>query len=391
MFKLRPLLAAIVGAGLLQGCATPPASQLLSRPAATATAHNAATYYRLGKHLQERGELQLALAAYTLSLEFEPGQLEARNAAAALHARQGQLEQAAALLRQVVADFPGAAHPYNNLGYVYYMQGNYAAATATLRQALALDGQNELARNNLALAEAAGAAGAGVPDAAAPLIAAEAAPVATPPAAPAQAPEPAVAAPAQPLAQAAAPPQLAPPAPVAPPAPAAVAEVAAPPGRVELVQLKPNEYQLKFNAVPTLAAIVPLPVARPAAPSAAAVAATPEAQQRAGLEVANGNGVTGMAKRMRHVLAQMGIPVRRLRNERPYTQRNTTILYRPGFEREAAALQNALKGLVALQASKYLAEGADLRLVLGKDAKAQLARLDAAADLPLLALNDSGN
>ena len=362
MLKLRPLLASLLAAGLLQGCASaPPQAQAPAQPAA-AHARGAATYYRLGKQLQERGELELAMAAYTMSIELDKRQLEARNAAAALHARQGRLDQAAALLRQLVADFPAQAHPHNNLGYVYYMQGNYAGAAAALRRALLLDGQNELARNNLTLAETALADAAAAP--AVPTAPAMATVM------PAVTEMPTVVVmPAPPAAAIAAP---------APPAPAA-------PGRVELVQLEPNVYQLKFNkvGVPPPAS---LPV--PALPAADRLSKAPAAQP-ARLEIASGNGVAGMAKRIRQVLAQLGIPVRRLSNERPYTRRSTTIQYRPGYEREAAVLQRALKGEVALLASTGLSSDADLRLVLGKDGAEQLARAEAAAGFPLLAINDA--
>jgi tetratricopeptide (TPR) repeat protein len=361
MLKLTPLLAALLGAGMLQGCATAPAQQQQQQTAArpAAQARGADTYYRLGKHLQERGELELAQAAFAMSIERDKGQLEARNAAAALHARQGRLDQAAALLRQLVADFPAQAHPYNNLGYVYYMQGNYADAAATLRLALRLDQQNALARSNLNLAETALAEAPRTP--AAPLAAAAAMPAVT------EMPT-VVVMPAPPAAA------LAAPAPAAPVAP----------GRVELVQLEANVYQLKFNNVSVPPPAV-LPI--PALPAADRLAKAP-APQPARLEIANGNGVTGMAKRLRQVLARLGIPVRRLSNERPYTQRNTTIQYRPGYEREAADLQRALKGEVSLLASKGLSGDADLRLVLGKDGAEQLARFEAAAGFPLLASND---
>ena len=55
----------------------------------------------------------------------------------------------------LVRDFPEAAQPLNNLGYVYYLQGELAQASGMLEQAMARDGGTALARNNLQLVQAA--------------------------------------------------------------------------------------------------------------------------------------------------------------------------------------------------------------------------------------------
>lgn len=162
---------------------------------------------------------------------------------------------------------------------------------------------------------------------------------------------------------------------------------------MELVQVASNIYELKTR---------PASEAAPAAPArVAAVAVTanvkPAAQdvpqetklRMARLEVANGNGVTGMARRFRHLLGAMGIPVDRLSNDKPYKQVSTTIQYSPGFEKQAASLQKALQGKAQLT-SKQLAS-ADVRLVLGKDASQSLAAATEAAGLSLVAMHDDSN
>ena len=157
--------------------------------------------------------------------------------------------------------------------------------------------------------------------------------------------------------------------------------------RMELVQVAANVFELKHRA---------LPLPAPAAPVVAAAAPKPAEQavpqaskvRMARLEVSNGNGVTGMAKRFRSLLGQLGIPVDRLSNDKPYRQLTTTIQYSPGFEKQAASLQKALQGKAQL-ASRDL-RASDVRLVLGKDAQISLSAATEAAGLTLVALQDDG-
>ena len=147
---------------LLQGCASAPAApqwhmQAVQRIANSA-GQNAATYVELGKFYQERGQVALAADAYAASLALDPRQLGARNALAVLDARRGRLEDAATALRELVRAYPEAAQPMNDLGYVYYLQGQLGQASGALEQALALDGGKALARNNLQLVQDAQAA-----------------------------------------------------------------------------------------------------------------------------------------------------------------------------------------------------------------------------------------
>ncbi|MGK5080387.1 LytR C-terminal domain-containing protein [Janthinobacterium sp. HLX7-2] len=144
---------------LLQGCAAPLAPAAWNIQAVqrinNSAGQNAATYFELGKFYQERGQLQLAAEAYAVSIALDPRQLGARNAQAVLDARLGRLEQAASALRELVSEYPQAAQPMNNLGYVYYLQGELAQASSMLEQAVARDGGRQLARNNLQLVQAA--------------------------------------------------------------------------------------------------------------------------------------------------------------------------------------------------------------------------------------------
>ena len=144
---------------LLSGCTAshaPPQWQVQGVQRISHSAgQNAITYFELGKFYQARGQLVLAADAFAASIALDPQQLAARNALAVLDARQGRLEQAATALLVLVRDFPEAAQPLNNLGYVYYLQGELAQASSMLEQAMACDGGTALARNNLQLVQAA--------------------------------------------------------------------------------------------------------------------------------------------------------------------------------------------------------------------------------------------
>ncbi|HEY0588485.1 MAG TPA: LytR C-terminal domain-containing protein, partial [Pseudoduganella sp.] len=169
--------------------------------------------------------------------------------------------------------------------------------------------------------------------------------------------------------------------------PAAAREIGS---HMELIKVAANIYELKMRAAPE-----PAPAAMPATQMAAtavvpksAAQAMPQANKvrMARLEIANGNGVNGMARRFRSLLGQMGIPVDRLSNDKPYKQVVTTIQYSPGFEKQAASLQKALQGKAQLT-GRILARS-EVRLVLGKDAQISLSAATEAAGLSLVALQD---
>lgn len=109
------------------------------------------------------------------------------------------------------------------------------------------------------------------------------------------------------------------------------------------------------------------------APAAIPATTTPR------LEISNGNGVTGLAKRYRSVLGKLGILASRISNARPFHQQASVIQYRPGFAAQAASLQSALPGRTYLQQSASL-NHADVRLLLGKDAPSQLAQAEQLQD-----------
>ena len=327
MSQHTTLMLMFACAGLLPACghlpgpatqsnhAAPPQARIDDSPAT-----RSAAFCKLGKRMQELGDPRAAMAAYSEALLLTPDSADARNGAAVLHAQLGQLETARSMLQALAQETP-TARTYNNLGYVLYLQGDYAQAASVLRQSLQLDNGQQPARANLELAIAALARSISTVDA--------------------------VDATAEAIA-----PDLAP----APTTPAS---------RLQLTQLQPNIFTLSWRDAPVAAHAAVPALAKPVA----LAAALPR------LEVINGNGETGMAARMRGMLGGMGISVLRLGNQRPYVVRASSIVYRPGHAEAAATLALALGGMPQVQASddSGVGAGADLRILLGKDAVASLA------------------
>jgi tetratricopeptide (TPR) repeat protein len=83
------------------------------------------------------------------------------------------------------------------------------------------------------------------------------------------------------------------------------------------------------------------------------------------LEISNGTGRRGMAARVRHHLAQSGIPADRLTNADHFAYTASAIFYRPGFEDSAAALGRPLPVQVDLIPDDD--QSSDVRLRLGAD------------------------
>jgi len=325
MSQHTTLILMLACAGLLPACghlpgpatqsnhAAPPQARIDDSPAT-----RSAAFCKLGKRMQELGDPRAAMEAYSEALLLTPDSADARNGAAVLHAQLGQLETARSMLQALAQEAP-TARTYNNLGYVLYLQGDYAQAASVLRQSLQLDNGQQPARANLDLTIAALARSISTVDATAETIAPDLAPAPTP---------------------------------------------AAPASRLQLTQSQPNIFTLSWRDTPVAAhAALPAP-AKPVAP----VATLPR------LEVINGNGATGMAARMRGMLGGIGISVLRLGNQRPYGVQASSIVYRPGHAQAAASLALALGGMPQIQAADDggIGTGADLRLLLGKDAAASL-------------------
>ena len=121
-------------------------------------------------------------------------------------------------------------------------------------------------------------------------------------------------------------------------------------GASELVQLAPNVFELRLAPTPL-----------------ATAAQQPMAAQSFRLELSNGNGVTGMARRLGEQLIAKGLPKARLTNQKPFRQRATVIQYREGYAAVAESLQRRMPNQPPVVKAAVLRPTTDVRVVLGKD------------------------
>jgi len=387
-----PILAAVASLCLLQACATAPAP---TEPRAMkmepllqvrgSGEQTAATYYQLGKFHQSRGNKAGARTAYQQSIGLDRRQVEARNALAVLSSEDGKLDEALSMLEQLTRDYPRMAYLHNNLAYVRLLRGEPDAAIPSLERALALEPGNARALNNLGLVQTAlvekrdrltaalgladviveKVAGAndtsGKPAEEAAAAALAAARQATSLVAPASAPV--VAKPAMP-------------------------EMLSPTSRMEVVQLLPNVIELRQRqpAQPVVAERREEKTQKAAVVESKSLTATPPQPRAFRFDVANGNGVPGMALKMRDALARRGIHAVRVTNKRPFNTQSTEIQYLAGFEKEAERVRTAMASHVTMKPVSVIAGTQDVRLVLGRDAAGHVALM---GEAPLLAYSDS--
>lgn len=136
-----------------------------------------------------------------------------------------------------------------------------------------------------------------------------------------------------------------------------------------LAQHKRMQHQARPNMAPqptvSETARAPAPSVSVSAPVAAAGAAAPARPPR--LEVANGNGVRGMAARTAGLLREIGLPASRLTNERPFRRWRTEIQYLAGHEAQARQVDMLLPVNTRLVEIPALQRGVELRVVIGHD------------------------
>jgi hypothetical protein len=85
------------------------------------------------------------------------------------------------------------------------------------------------------------------------------------------------------------------------------------------------------------------------------------------LEVSNGNGVPGIASRLRGWLGNQGVATTRLTNAPTFTQRETVVHFRRGHEDSARRVAETLPAPVTTLERDNLNLRVDVRVVLGRD------------------------
>jgi hypothetical protein len=138
------------------------------------------------------------------------------------------------------------------------------------------------------------------------------------------------------------------------------------PATVRVVELAPNVLALQWNGRAVAAQPVP--------------DSEVSGMDHCRLEVSNGSGVAGMARKVGGLFMAVGVPSVRLTNQKPYDQQVTEIQYRDGCLAAAAALSAMLPGQPRATASRGLRAGTDVRIVLGRDLPIDVALIPSAAD-----------
>lgn len=391
----QKILPAVCCIALLSACASNQSASVApwTITPTTTTSHGSNSVdamYKMGRYYQGQNRYDLAISAYQKALAADNGFVEARNGLGVIYSRQGKYREAIEAFQVAVQQAPKAAHLYSNMGYAYYLQGQYAESVKALEQATLLDPANQRAFNNLGLAYAK----AGNKGESAQAFAQAANAAITPNVAATE-----VSAPAQNTLQGSD--QAA--AIVAAlstelnvlPAPQSQPEVqvltlpkdrgvirsatnanavAVVNSRVQLVKLSANVSELLMQ------------------PYSAEMMQTATADDVADfkklrIEVANGNGVTGAAKKVGRFLGNLGYSTARLTNQKPFQVRMTQIQYREGYQAEAQLLQASLPDAHALVQRNDMRAGVSVRLVLGKDMVTQLSHYEYKGKKTYMALN----
>lgn len=311
-------LALLCIAPVLSGCSTPePATTMQIKPVLQ-VAHSgsdAQGLYQLGRYYQAQDRLELAEQAYRKALALHADYVDAHSALGALYARQSKFDDAIAEFNAVLRTSPELAQVYNNLGYTYYLQGKLDDAVSAYEKALALEPRNARAFNNLAAALEKRGQPAAAQQARARAVALQAPEVMTRPA-------------GQPQAL---------------PALASGPAVSLPPASRAAEASLPPIAPLQAEAAPT-ASLKPFR-----------------------FQIANGNGVSALAKRFRDAFIHQGLPASRLSNLKPYQQAQTVIEYREGYREAALQVSARFANAPVLTRNEVVQDGIDVRLVLGKD------------------------
>lgn len=341
-------LALLAAAGCATMDAAPPSKAWTVEPVldlrhAVASADD---WYRLGRYHDGMRGWDRAVDAYRKAIAADASHVEAHNGLGVALAQRGLLSEAEAALRRAVELAPQHSHVRSNLGYVLLLADRPREAARELRAAVRLDAGSSVAMANLRVAlerlQSAHADAAPAPtNVAATAVASTVTPAAGPPSGAAGSPI-----------EVAAPITI-----VDLPAPAAV-------GTMPSMHVSDRPTVAPLQAGTTAPVSLPIVgVALPSPEPEAAVAAAPPSR----VELSNGNGVTGMAARLKTWLANRGVTTHRLTNQRPYDQRQTVVHYRSGHHDAAERIARALPATAGTVADESLGARADVRVVLGRD------------------------
>lgn len=312
MKKSSTLLVTLCGSGILLGCASnsPDGKSGMPKLTLQPVVEMAQALYNRGRELHRKSQLDEAEKNYERALALDPFHLESKNAMAALSARRGDVDHAIRILVILSESHPDKPHVFANLGYAYFLKGQHLQAQEALERAVTLDPENQNAWSKLGMV----------------MIEMKRAEMAARPVTPTQ---------------------------VAQERKPAEPEVVA-----EINVVMPGVYELRHRGAEKL---VPESVSAPAG-------AASRSRTSGRVELVNGNGVTGMARGLRSLIAGDQWKVVRTSNHEQFSVRKTRIEYSEKYYPAARELADRLGVKVKLMPN-YHQSGSNLRIVLGHDFK----------------------
>ena len=108
----------------------------------TIDSHSPVVQYALGSLYAASGQTSIARDAFALSLEINPGAMNAQVAIAETY-HEDDPEFAETLLKRIIEQHPGSPNAYMSLQYLYFKQGRYAEAVEEMKWVLRLLPQDE--------------------------------------------------------------------------------------------------------------------------------------------------------------------------------------------------------------------------------------------------------
>ena len=330
-FQKRKIVLAISCISALTGCASYFAGKEFSayevRPVTNIqqSESSAENLYHIGEYYQRKKQWLNALEAYQKALSLQTDYIEAHNGLGIVYATLGQYELAIDHFNKAIVLDSSKSYLHNNLGYAYFLQGTYHEAELSFQAALSNDPHNGKAKKNLTLVnnkmgvieESNNTFGA--PSKGEAMLSAH-------------------------------------------PAPLSSQVVSS----HQLVQVAPNVYE--FSTQPKTQNSVASNVVNDVEYGKR------EAQLQnslkgstQGIEVSNGNGVTGMARNVATQLSNAGFGQARLTNHQTFKQVQTEIYHRVSAHELAERITHLLPGQVKLIESDDLRADINLKVLLGQD------------------------
>lgn len=108
--------------------------------------------YRMARYFQKKNRHKLAIEELKEVLFIDPFFVKAYNALGVSYDQLWDFKNAVHSYKLAIKLDPNLDYVYNNLGFAYLLSGDYDLAIEAFRKAIALDEQNKRFRNNLGLA-----------------------------------------------------------------------------------------------------------------------------------------------------------------------------------------------------------------------------------------------